>query len=110
MRAWMAASLLAASFFVSAADNPNPMTAGDVTCPQYMALADDSPEKKELQSWVAGRVAAIIPAPFQSELRKISLLNFRRDIHEICSRSDPEFTLFEISAMLAHHYQQEHRN
>jgi len=109
MRAWITTLLLPVPLFVYAADNPNPMTAGDVTCPQYLALAEESPEKAQLQSWVAGRVAAIIPAPFQSELRKISLPKFRRDIHDVCSRSDPEFTLFDISAMLAHHYQQEHR-
>jgi len=108
MRAWITALLLAAPLFASAVDTPNPMTAGDVTCPQYLALADDSPEKTQLQSWVAGRVAAIIPASFQSELRKISLPNFRRDINEVCSRSDPEFTLFDISAMLAHLYQHDH--
>ena len=109
MRAWITAFLLAAPLFASAADNPNPMTAGDVTCPQYMALADDSPEKTQLQSWVAGRVAAIIPASFQPKLRKILLTDFQRDIQDTCSSSDPEFTLFDISAMLAHHYQQEHR-
>ena len=109
MRTWITALLLAAPLFASAVDNPNPMTAGDVTCPQYLAMPDNSPEKTQLQSWVAGRIAAIIPASFQPELRKISLPDFRRDIQDVCSSSDPEFTLFDISAMLAHHYQQEHR-
>ena len=106
---FIAATLLAASSVSIGSETQSPMTAGDVTCPKYLAMADSASEKEQLQSWVAGRVAAIIPSSFQRELRKISIQQFRSDLNEVCSRSDPEFTLFDVSAMLAHGYQEDHR-
>ena len=105
MGRWTLALLLVAPA-VSLA-NSNLMSAGDVTCPQYLELAEQSVEKVAYESWVAGRVAAIVPSNVQAALRKISLAQLQADIKDTCFRSDPEFTLFDISAMLAHEYRQE---
>ena len=105
MRRWMVALLLLAPAVSPA--NSNLMSAGDVRCPQYLALVEESAEKARYESWVAGRVAAIVPSNVQTALRKISLKQLQADIKDTCLRSDPEFTLFDISAMLAHEYRQE---
>jgi hypothetical protein len=106
MRTWIATGLLIAPFLTLGANEPNPMSAGEVTCPQYLAL-EKSHEAENLQAWVAGRVAAIVPATFQSELRKISLSEFGHDLHDLCAGSVADTTLFEASALLAYGYQQE---
>jgi hypothetical protein len=108
VQTWIVTALLfALPAAAVCAKDKNPMSAGDVTCPQYLALTDPS-EKAALQSWVAGRVAAIIPATFQRELRKISILQFHQDLNDFCAASVVETTLFEASALLAYGYQQEH--
>jgi len=61
MRIWIAALLLVASTTVFATDEANPMSAGDVTCREYVAL-EASPRTAALEAWVTGRIAALVPA------------------------------------------------
>ena len=105
MRTWLITLSFAVSFNSIAADEtPNLMTTASVTCPQYLALGPGA-EKTALESWVIGRVVAIVPATFQHELRKISVSSFRQDLQNFCTGSIPEATLFDASALLAYGYQ-----
>ena len=105
MRTWIATICIAASFNAFAADETaNLMSTADVTCPQYLAV-ESVAERSALESWVIGRVVAIVPATFQSELRRISVSTFRHNLHDFCSRSDPQTTLFDASALIAFGYQ-----
>jgi hypothetical protein len=106
MRTWIALSLLASPVLALGANIQSPMSAGDITCPQYLAL-ENSPEAISLRAWVAGRVAATVPADFQSKLRKIPLSDLQQDLHELCIGSVADTNLFEASALLAYGYQKE---
>ena len=110
MRVLIGILFVTAPLIASAADTKNPMSAGDVTCHKYLQMSDTSAEKIVLESWVAGRIAAIVPATFQPNLRKISNEQLRENIIGSCKHSDPEITLFDISAILAHSYQKEHKD
>jgi len=90
-----------------AADVPkNLMTAASVSCPAYLALPQGGPEAMQLECWVAGRIVAIAPAPFQTTLAKISFKQMQNDLRTFCEGSIPESTLFDASAILIYGYQQ----
>jgi hypothetical protein len=107
MRYWLFATfLLATMSTASFAADINPMTAGDVSCAGYLVIAEGSAEKQNLDSWVAGRVAAIVPAPFQPTLRSIPMERFRKDLRQLCKEVGADADLFVVSALLAYRYQQ----
>ena len=104
MRPWFIAGLLSLPLSGFGAQSPNPMSAGDVTCSQYLTLLGTH-EGDNLEAWVAGRIAAIVPVSFHAELRKITLTEFKQHLRDLCTRSDPQIDLFSGSAFLAAVYQ-----
>ena len=104
----LAGMLLAAPGVATCADETNPMSAGDLSCTSYLAIADGSAEKGNLEAWVAGRVAAIVPASFQPALRNVSMTQFHDDLRQFCAMAGSTTNLFEASAVLAFRYQQAH--
>ena len=106
MRHWLLTTfLLAMMSTASYAADINPMTAGDVSCSDFLVIAEGSAEKQNLDSWVAGRVAAIVPAPFQPTLRSIPMERFRTDLRQLCREVGADADLFVASALLAYRYQ-----
>ena len=107
MQFWPLTGLLLATMSTATyAAEPNPMTAGDVSCTSYLGAADGSAEKRELDSWAAGRVAAIVSASFQPTLRSTSMDQFRKDLGGVCEEIGSSAGLFEASAILAYRYEQ----
>ena len=83
------------------------MSVADITCATYLAAPDAATVREKYRYWVSGRIAAIVPATFQSTLAKIPMTQLQQDLQSFCEGSAPEITLFEASAIIAYGYQQD---